>query len=200
MAAPALPLRGGETIKHDIGSYRLRAEVLQVVSDGTNYEWACCGKAWCRLDNAGVHKIFSHVGIGADGWTVTMRDIPALTKHNALRIGPVHYFIADLDRPERGYLTATVVSVPLVTVTANAEMPAEERFTFPACLTELYVKHEQRDPMSINVIDYVLVTPKEVRLQAGSLVEMSEVRYEVLAAHTLDEAKNEYEVRRTEDL
>lgn len=187
-------------MKYDIGTYRDRADILEISLDGDgNYVWQPIGKAWCRLERTGVYKIFSKVGLSAEGWTISMRERPISLIH-ALSINGRHYFICELERPERGFLEVTAVNVTMVTAIANANRPPEERFTFPACMTELYVKHEQREPMSVNIIDYVIVTPKVIELKAGSLVAIDGVRYELLAAHTLDEAKNEYELRKVVDL
>ena len=55
-------------------------------------------------------------------------------------------------------------------------------------------------PYSTNIITYVLVTPKAVTLQRGSVVSVNGTDYAVLLAHVLDPYKNEYEICRTEDL
>ncbi len=188
----------------DIGSYRERADVLELVETGGNFDWAVSGRVWCRLDRTGKLSIFAKTGLAAEGYKISMRDRP-LTLHNALRIGGRHFFITALDRSVRGFLEVEAVSVPLVTATAYPNEP-ENAFTFPACLTELYVKHVQGEPFAENIIDYVLVTPKPVVIVPGSLVELTRSdcdegkRFPVITAHTLDEAKNEYVLRKETDL
>lgn len=192
------------SVSCDIGSYRERAEVLELVETGGSFEWATVARTWCRLDRTGRLSIFAKTGLAAEGYTLSMRDRP-LTLHNALRIGGRHFFLTALDRSVRGFLAAEAVSVPTVTVTAYPDKP-DKTFTFPACLTELYVKHFQGEPLAENTIDYVLVTPKPVVIVPGNLVEFTRSgseegeRFPVVTAHTLDEAKNEYVLRKTVNL
>ncbi len=192
------------SVNRDIGSYRERAEVLELAETGGSFAWAPAARTWCRLDRTGKLSIFAKTGLAAEGYKISMRDRP-LTLHNALRIGGRHFFITALDRSVRGFLEVEAVSVPLVTATAYPDFP-ERAFTFPACLTELYVKHVQGEPFAGNIIDYVLVTPKPVVIEPGNLVEFTRSgskeseRFPVVTAHTLDEAKNEYVLRKETDL
>ena len=72
--------------------------------------------------------------------------------------------------------------------------------TFPAILTEKYVAHERLDPYAVNILTYVLVTPPEIELQRGGLVQVDGTNYEVQLAHVLDPSKIEYEIVRKADL
>lgn len=62
--------------------------------------------------------------------------------------------------------------------------------TFPAVMTEKYVRHEQLDPMAINTHQRVLVTPKAVRLAPGPLVEADGVEWPIITPYELDPHKN----------
>ena len=46
----------------------------------------------------------------------------------------------------------------------------------------------------------MLVTPPEIRLDLGGIVEVDGLKYEVQVAHTLDPSKIEYEIFRKGDL
>ena len=48
-------------------------------------------------------------------------------------------------------------------------------------------------------VTLVLVTPKQVQVDAGKLIEVQGKPYKVAVCHMLDEYKNEYEIIRTED-
>lgn len=58
-------------------------------------------------------------------------------------------------------------------------MPEAAPCSFPAVLTEKYLKHEQLEPYAINLITYVLVTPPSVELKRGGLVQVDGTAYEV---------------------
>ena len=91
----------------------------------------------------------------------------------------------------------TVVFLPLrhcFTVGASGKV------RFQAVMGEKYVRHEQREPMAVNVAAYVLITPKVMCLQAGKIVEVEGESYVVLAEHTAGEVRNEYEIAKTKDL
>lgn len=184
--------------KYDIGSYRDRAEVLECRQKGRDFAWEPIGRIWVRRERTGLYRLFSRVGLSAEGWDFHLRARP-LSLHQALRVNGSHYFLCDIGKPDQGYMTVEAARVQVVTATGEAGRP-EESFQFPACFTELYVRHDQREPMSVNVIDFVFVTPKIVHLAPGSLVDCGRHRYEVLTAHTLDEYKNEYTVRKVVDL
>ncbi len=186
-------------MKYDVGTFRTRARVLECRAVDGGFDWISVGSFWCRRERAGLNRIFSRIGLSAEGWDITLRAAP-LTLANALRVGSEHYFICNIGKPAGGYMTVETARVRVARCFGNAERRREEMFFFPGVFTELYIKHEQREPMSVNVIDYALVTPKIVRLRPGSLVEAEGVRYEVLTAHTLDEAKNEYTARKLKEL
>lgn len=186
-------------MKFDVGTFRTRARVLECRETDGGFDWVAVGSLWCRRERTGVNRVFSRIGLSAAGWDFTLRTAN-LSLQNALRVGEEHYAICDIGKPASGYMTVETARVRVDKCYGNAERGREEMFSFPGVFTELYVRHEQREPMSVNVVDYVLVTPKIVRLRPGSLVESRYVRYEVLTAHTLDEAKNEYQVRKVREL
>ena len=72
------------------------------------------------------------------------------------------------------------------------------RVTFPAVLTEKYVRYEREDTHAESETAYVLVTGKPIELKEGDLVTVREGpargTYHVQAAHWLDPYKSEYEM------
>lgn len=187
-------------MRDDIGVHSRRARVVEcrALPEG-GFDWVQVGSVWVRPSRARVNRVFAKIGFAAEGWDLSMRAC-RLRKTQALRIGAEHFTICDILPPENGYMVVETALTPVCMCVGNAEVEEKKRFTFPGILTELYIKHEQREPMSVNIIDYVLVTPKLVELRPGSLVDIGGVRYEVLTAHTLDTAKNEYQIRKVRDL
>ena len=71
-------------------------------------------------------------------------------------------------------------------------------FTFPGILTEKYFRNEADDIYRAEVQQRVLVTPKEIQMRAGDLIQNGkEAPYTVRQVLDLDPYKNEYIVERS---
>lgn len=178
-----------------------KVEALTLHRDtGGNYAWKVIGTRHANVEQDARNNLFSSVGIGARGATVTIRPDRTLTLHHALRWRGQHLFLTSIipsqwrDRLE----VKTALCAPVECV-ANAQNKGEEGPKFPGILTEKYVGHAQLDPHAVVTTDYVLVTPKVITLAPGTWVICAGKYYRVLVPHELDEFKNEYEVRRKED-
>ena len=175
------------------GEMRERVGVLSLVYDreADEYRWAEVRRVWARAELDSRSNLFSSVGIGARGVTFTLRRRSGLDLHCFLpAIRP--------DGEDRGYQTVKAALCQVRQCQKDADKdPAGSRF--PGVLTEKYVGHDQPDIHGEVTTDYVLVTPKSVTLAPGSWVTVDGAYYRVLESHTLDEWKNEFEVRRRED-
>ncbi len=177
---------------------RERVEVLRIVQTDHVWSWEVQ-----RTTSAGVElgertNLFSQVGIGARDASLVLRRQP-ITLHNALRWRGRHLFLTSLTDGKRGWMSGKAALVELVECQGNVHRGTDGP-VFPGVLTEKYLRHERDEPMSVNTLCYVLVTPKAIELTPGGLVDVAAEPYEVLTAHTLDPFKNEYEIVRKRDL
>lgn len=179
----------------DAGELRERLEVLELASDGAGgWTWKTARRTWAAAVLSAKKNVWSTYGIGATGVTFTVRRQP-LRETNAFTWRGRHCFITSILPCGTNHWT---VEAALVTVTQ-----CEDRYgnrSFPGIVTEKYMGHEQQEPQAVNVMRRVLVTPKEVELQAGRLVHLEGTDWPITIAHTLDPNHNEYEIERTVDL
>lgn len=183
------------------GAMRDRIAVLRTTfdEDANRYEYTLDRWLWAEAEQTEKTTIFSKVGIGARGVTFRMRLCRELTLHNAFLWHGKHCFLTSILPDGRQHMTVQAALVEPVLCRAGVD-DAEPGAWFTGFLTEKYMRYEQGAPLAINEITYVLVTPKKVELQRGSLVEIGGRDYNVDLAHILDPYKNEYECRRVEDL
>lgn len=183
----------------EVGRLSDRVEILglQAVSAPdapTAWEWAPVRKTWARAELAARPNVYSVHGLGAAGVTFTLRR-QGLDLDSALRWRGQHCLITAIRPLGRLYLTVEAALVVL----SRCRNPRTGE-TFPAVMTEEYVSHQQLEPMAVNTIRRVLVTPKAVRLAPGPLVEVDGVEWPVITPYELDPHKNEYTLERTVDL
>lgn len=186
--------------KTQVGFWRWSGEILRLTVTPASVTWNRIRRIRFHAERTGKPAVFSTVGLSAEGWRFTIR-AQDLRITDALRIGQDHYFLTSIQEiPDRiGFLTVDAAKINLVQCTAGKERE-EPGPSFPAALTEKYLRHEQHRPDAVNLICYVLVTPKCINLEPGSLVDVDGEAYEVLVAHRLDGVKNEYEIYRKADL
>lgn len=178
-----------------------RVEVLELRRDvAGNYGWNAIGSRYAAVEPDAKKNIFSDVGIGARGATVTIRPDRTLTLFHAMRWNGTFLFLTSIiPSRRRDRLEVKTALCKPVECVANAQNKGSEGPKFPGILTGKYVGHSQLDPHAVVTTDYVLVTPKVITLAPGSWVICAGKYYRVLVPHELDEFKHEYEVRRKED-
>jgi hypothetical protein len=196
-----------------MNTYDLRDKlsVLSLAKSGTVYTWTSVRSIWSKAERTGRISIFSSVGKGAPGVKLTIRK-QDITRHNALKWNNSQCVITDIAESEdRRYLelSAAMIEPVVCKVTRTAKSKDEYNrpvytpsvaLTFPAYLTEKYMRYAQDQPMTVSETALVLVVPKSVeQLNMNELVEVSDIKYEILACRTLDEYKNEYEISRKDD-
>jgi hypothetical protein len=171
-----------------------RVIVLNLTREGQAYHWTVERLTWARAELTGKTNIYSVHGIGAAGVTFIMRRQP-LNLGNALLWRGQHCFITRI--APCGRLHWTVEAALVVTSLCEDKY---DNISFPAIMTEKYLAHQQLEPQAINTLHHVLVTPKDIQLTPGRLVEVDGISWPIQVAHTLDPWKNEYEIERTVDL
>ena len=170
-------------------------QLLTLFGDERGWDWRRDGGFWAHVEAGTGKNLFSAVGIGARDCTLRMRKRP-LSLRQAVRWGEQHIFLTAIQPGEdRGHL---LVRGALVEITHCVHH--ETGLFFPAVMTEKYLGHEQREPMAVNTLRHVLVTPKEIVMDPGDRVEIYGVLWPIQTVHTLDPFKNEYEIQREADL
>ena len=178
-----------------------RVEVLELRdlragagAEAPAWEWETVRRTWASFELSTRPNVSSVHGLGAAGVSFTMRR-QGLTLDSALRWRGQHCLITAIRPLGRLYLTVEAALV----VPSRCRNPRTGE-SFPAVMTEEYVRHQQLEPMAVNEHRRALVTPKAVRLAAGPLVEVDGVEWPVLTAYELDPHRNEYILGREVDL
>lgn len=183
----------------DAGDLSERLELLELEeTQPDTWEWVSRGRLWAQVEVDGGKNLFSSVGIGARNAKLVLRTRP-LSLCQALRWRGQHLFLTSITKLDRMHLNVQAALVEVHEVSLYRDADTVEK-TFPGVLTERYVRHEQEWPMSVNQVSLVLVTPKPITLEPGSLIQARGAFWEVLVPRELDEFKNEYEIGRTVDL
>jgi len=174
--------------------------VLELSESDTGWSWTVRRKAWAAVEQSETRKVFSANATASRSSVVFTIRRQNLSMFDAIDWQGRHHLITSIEpTKDRAHLTVTAVPANIASCTAEANKVPKGK-TFPAALAEKYVRHEQLEPMAVASICYVLITPKPVILQPGSLVDVDGTPYAVLAAHLLDPYRNEYEVMRKADL
>lgn len=187
------------------GKMKEPTTILSLNQQGDTYGWRELGNAWVKAEPQSKTNLFSKVGLGQKSIKFTMRKRP-LTLHDAIRWQGNHCFLTDIKEVDRMYLEVTAALIDPVSCIAShtgqtldsMNRPAFEDThiaDFPGFLTEKYLGFEQKEIQAETETTYVLVTPKAVVLKSGDLVQIGDDFYTVRITHTLDEYKNEYEIR-----
>lgn len=196
----------------EIGTMCERVEVLTLQTGPDGCSWERTGTRWASVTYPRGSNLFSRVGIGVRSVRIQIRRMAGLSLHNALRIGGQHLFLTKIDLDETRLHqiieAAAIAPTPcrasrkIVETDARHNRPKlvqDAAYSFPACVTEKYIRLEELTPQDVTEAVHVLVTPKAVELRVGEVVTVGEADWCVQIGHTLDSYKNEYEVRRKED-
>ena len=178
--------------KYDIGAFRYQADLMRYTQTSSGWAWTKVRNLWTIAERGSGKNIFSAVGLGAESWRFTLR-AQDLSIKDAIRFDGYHHFISNVQEVERGFWVADAARVAVAACQYGG-------MSFEAAVTEKYVTFNQMTPQSENHITYVLVTPKVIELQPGAYLSIDGHDYSILLKHELDPVKNEYEVKRVEDL
>ncbi len=182
----------------EVGRLNERLEVLELrdtAQEGASaWAWETVRRTWAAYELAARPSVYSVRRLGSAGVRFILRR-QGISLDSALWWRGQHCFITAIRPLGRLYLSVDAAFVVL----SRCRNPRTGE-TFPAVMTEEYVRHQQQEPMATNEHRRVLVTPKAVRLRPGPLVEVDGVEWPVMAAYELDPHKNEYILEREVDL
>lgn len=158
-----------------------RIQVLELGYDMcmNTFAWAKKRQIWAAAEQDTRSNLFSSVGVGARGVTFTIRRSPGLTLHNAFRWRGQFCFLTSIVDGDPGFQVVKAALCEPAKCQKDVDMnPPEDPpgCFFPGILTEKYVGHEQLDPHTVVTGDFVLVTPKIIRLAPNSWVIVQDPR------------------------
>ena len=190
-----------------------KIEILTLVLDDEtrNLAWAPSGTCWASVMVDTYRNLFSAIGVGTRGATVIIRPHLRLTLHQAIRWrGEFLHLTSILLNREQDRQEIKAAICQNVTLTAKPQARTgrdalnrptkveQASFTFPGILTEKYFRNEADDFYRAEVQQRVLVTPKEIQMRAGDLIQNGkETPYTVRQVLDLDPYKNEFIVERS---
>ena len=191
------------------GELNERVQILTLKTEAGIMRWEVFKNIWAKVEITGKTNYFSKVGMGVLSVKFTMRR-QSLSLYDAICFRGRHYFITGITPISNLHMeveTAKIEPVPCVqfsneTTLDQLNRPVDEQkpaLTFPGMLVEKYLRSNTETGHDEGEITLVLVTPKQVQVDAGKLIEVQGKPYKVTACHMLDEYKNEYEIIRTED-
>lgn len=194
---------------------RNKIEILALTWDTETgaLAWTPARKRWAAVKLDAQRNLFSAVGVGARGVTVTIRPDHRLTLRNAIRWNGEFLHLtaismgAERDRQE---IRAAICHPETLTAKPQDRTGRDERnrpvavpqpsYTFPGILTERYHRSEEDEVFRRETLERVLVTPKAVELRVGDLVQQGDsAPYTVLQRLDLEDYKNEYVIERRRD-
>lgn len=193
----------------DPGKLKERIQILCLKKSDNEIIWKAYKNTWAQVEITGKTNYFSKVGMGVLSVKFTMRR-QSLSLYDALCFRGRHYFITGITPISNLHMeveTAKIEPVPCVqfsneTILDQLNRPVDEQkpvLTFPGMLVEKYLRSNIETGHDEGEVTLVLVTPKQVQVDAGKLIEVQGKPYKVAVCHMLDEYKNEYEIIRTED-
>ena len=192
------------------GKLRDRGIVLRLAGKEM-LRWEPVCTVWLQGKPTGRKNLFSRVGIGADGAEFLLRERDR-TLHDAILWEGQHYFLTDIAKegvhPVYWKVSAARVNPVDVTVKRDTvEKGAQNRpvreerkiGSFPGCVTEKYLGNSPQDSHIESEERLIVVAPKAALYKKGDRFEFGGERFRVEVVHSLENWKNEYEVRREAD-
>ena len=191
------------------GELNERVQILTLKTEAGIMRWEVFKNIWAKVEITGKTNYFSKVGMGVLSVKFTMRR-QSLSLYDALCFRGRHYFITGITPISNLHMEVETAKIdPITCVLFNNETvlddlnrPVDEQkpvLTFPGMLVEKYLRSNTETGHDEGEVTLVLVTPKQVQVDAGKLIEVQGKPYKVAVCHMLDEYKNEYEIIRTED-
>ena len=196
------------------GELRDRVAVLRYERSGEgDWSWWPERAVWAKAEPDAKPSLFSSVGVGARGLTLTVREARWLSPALAFRYRGVLAFITSIlpDATHPGYLSVRCALCDTRILTAKPQnrtgrdqlnrpvaVPQPE-FGFEGILTERYYRNSADEISRALTLERILVTPKGFTLRVGDIVADGERRYTVRQVLDLDVYKNEYILEAQED-
>lgn len=182
-----------------------KIEILTLVLDDETgaLSWVSERKRWAAVKLDSQRNLFSAVGVGARGVTVTIRPDRRLTLRDAIRWNGEFLHLtaismgAERDRQE---IRAAICHPEMLTAKPQDRTGRDARnrpvaipqaaYTFPGILAERYYRSEEDEVFRRETLERVLVTPKAVELRTGDLIQQGDsAPYTVLQRLDLEDYK-----------
>lgn len=193
----------------DAGSLNQRATILQIQEVHPRvWNWVSVRNTWMAIDEKTIKNLFSSVGVGARGCELILRQ-QTLDCFYAIRYRDMHLLLTAVTPHGRGHLQVSAAKVHPLQCTAQREKdglgknnrPITRKYkiaTFPGILTDKYAGYQRLSTHAETTQTYVLVTPKQIVLEAGNILSFSAGPLhksigEITDVHLLEQYKNEYE-------
>lgn len=161
------------------------------------WTWKEYRKAWAKVTQTERMAIYANSGVGSREAELVLRR-QSFTLVDAILWKEQFCLPTSITPLGPGHLLVRAALVPLRTC-KGVDRETGRGLEFPAVVTERYQGHQQLEPMAQNAVRLVLVTPKCIKLQLGSLVTVGEDPdpWWVKIVHEVDEYKHEAEIERT---
>ena len=196
------------------GELRDRVAVLRYARSGEgDWSWWPERAVWAKAEPDAKPSLFSSVGVGARGLTLTVREAAWLSPEIAFRYHGILAFVTSVvpDPTHPGFRNVRCALCDARTLTAKPQsrtgrdslnrpvaVPQPE-FEFEGIVTERYYRNSAEDVSRQLTLERALVTPKGFTLRVGDIVADGERRYTVRQVLDLDVFKTEYVLEAQED-
>ena len=177
------------------GDLREKVTLLTLQKDGDVWTYQDGKTVYAAAKVSERGTILSSMGMGARAAEMTFRAANAPGLMQALRWRGKTYVVSTVLPDLRLWTQITAALVELRTAKVKGVV------TFPAIVLERYIRWASEKPMDTTAESYMLITPKEIELQAADLLAIDGLgTYHVTTLHRTDPAKNEYEILRSVEL
>lgn len=195
-----------------VGALRDLIQFLKLEQTENGFEWVSQTNMFAQVKQKTSKNIFSTVGLGVPTVEFTIRN-RHITLDNALMFKGQHCFITNIEEhpDSRNFYKVTTAAITpricsvqrrtaeLDPVYNRPILSDNTKITFPACVTEKYIKTAVETPQTNTEQCLVLVVPKAITLKVGEQITLEGKVWRVVVPHELDNWKNEYEIIRNDD-
>lgn len=186
-----------------------RISILELDSQHNVWAWVPFHDTMAQIVRLNRRSIFSSVALAAVSLELTVR-AQSVGLQNSILWGEQQLYITEVER-QRHFVV--IKASPLQPVTVEREIvrygrnemnnPVRlepETLSFPAWLTEKYVKADRDLPRTALETGYVLIVPKAIpEIPVGDVIEVDGKSFAVEQQHLLDPDRSEYEIVQRRD-
>lgn len=191
------------------GNLRKKITILELDSQYNVWTWVPFHETMAQIERLNKRSIFSAVALAAVPLELILRP-QKISLANSILWGDQQLYITAVEQLR---YAVKVNAAPLQSVTVEQRIVRFERnelnnpvpldpeiISFPAWLTEKYVKANRDVPRTAIETGYVLIVPKAIpEIPTGDIIDIDGKAYAVEVRHLLDPDRNEYEVVLWED-
>lgn len=188
-----------------------RVKVMRYTRDeGGNYAWVHAKSIWAKAELTAKTSIYAKFGQSAGQVLFTARKRAYALgdmlywdggMHYVIGIRPINRMYVTLDTARVSVRTCTAKPVRVTYNALNRPVYTDApMYTLQVIAAERYYGSSQDTPQTTTRRTLVLVTPKDIDLKAGDLIEFDDADYVIRVRHDLDDIKREYEIERKDDV